>query len=355
MKRFYSYLISEVLGLYIVGVATIVILLMLLSFLTVLPDVLSRGVPPALVAQFILYTAPALFGKAIPLALLFSSLLALTRLAQDSEIKAALLLGLSPKHFIMPLLLLSLVITSISFINNEIIVPWSQKKALQVQKSILLASPASFVEEGSFFTDAQGRSIYIEKLSKDGQFKNVTVIKPGGSQGPREIIFAKSAKVDKKSGVWNLEDIRFRTFRNSSLVLDAKAKTAILPVRSLAAGSSTLPALIYLPMRELIARLKNPNARNHAEWTALHRKFAEPLIAIVFSLFALAITLVSFRSNFGLGLVSVLFLTFIYYATWSVANVLGNQGTLPAYIAAWIPFALYAFSAAALFIFAWRR
>ncbi len=355
MKRFYSYLINEILVLYITGTVAIVLLLLINGLLTVLPDVLSRGVPAALVAQLILYTAPAALGKAIPLALLFATLLALTRLAQDSEIKASLLLGLSPKYFIIPLISLSLVVTAISFMNNEIIVPWSQKKALEVKKSILLTSPESFVEAGSFFTDSQGRSIYIESLTKTGQFQNVTVIKPGGSQGPREIIFAKSAQVDKETGVWNLKDIRFRTFRNSSLVLDAKAKTAILPVRSLAAGSSTIPDLIYLPMRELIKRLKNPNARNHAEWTALHRKFAEPLIAIVFSLFALAITLVSFRSNFGLGLVSVLFLTFIYYATWSLANVLGNQGTLPAYIAAWIPFALYSFSAAGLFIFTWRR
>ncbi len=355
MKKFSAYLIREIVPWYFAGIATLVILLLTHILLKVLADVISRGVPPSLVAQFILFSLPAAFGKAIPLALLFATLLALTRLSQDSEIKAALLLGISPNKFVAPLLAIGLLVTSFSFVNNEVIVPWSQKKALEVKKSILLTSPESFIEAGSFFTDAQGRSIYIDKLDKGGKFKNVTVIQPGGSLGPSEIIFAESAQADKETGIWNLKNIRFRTFRNSKIVLDAKADTAVLPVRSLAAGSSTSSDLIFLPMRELYARLKNSSSRNSAEWTAMHRKFAEPISAIVFALFALAVTLVSFRNTFSLGLVSVLFLTFIYYATWSVANVLGNQGTIPAYIAAWIPVALYGFSALALFFVAWRR
>lgn len=355
MKRFNAYLIREIMPLYGAGIVAFVLALLGLFLVNVLADVLARGVAPALVAQYLLFSLPAAAGRAIPLALLFATLLGLTRLSQDSEIKAALLLGLSPKEFVMPLLTLGALVSVISFFNNEVIIPWAQQRASQVEKDILLASPDAFLEEGSFFTDALGRSIYIESLEPGGRFSNVTVIQSGGSSGPREVIRAAKGDLDEEAGIWQLENIHFSTYRNSRLVLDSKAESARLPVRQLAAGGNTNPELTYLPFRELINRLRDGGGRQAAEWTALHRKFSEPLAAISFALFALAITLVSFRGAFSLGLVSVLFLTFVYYATWSVANTLGAQGTVPAWIAGWLPVFLYALAATVLLGISWRR
>ncbi|HKJ93813.1 MAG TPA: LptF/LptG family permease, partial [Longimicrobiales bacterium] len=86
-----------------------------------------------------------------------------------------------------------------------------------------------------------------------------------------------------------------------------------------------------------------------------YRKLAEPLAATAFALFALAVALFTFRRGASLGFVSVLFLTFIYYATGSVTKLLGEQGTIPAYVAGWTPVALYALAGGALLALSWRR
>ncbi len=345
----------EIIPLYGAGIIAFALALLGLIFVNVLADVLARGVPPALVSEFLLYSLPAALGRSLPLALLFATLLGLTRLSQDSEVKAALLLGLSPKQFLMPLLSLGIVVSMLSFFNNEVVVPWAQQRASEVEKDILLTSPDAFLEEGSFFTDALGRSIYIESLEPGGIFTNLTVIQSGGASGPREVITAAKGQLDNEAGLWRLEDIRFSTYRNSRLVQNTTAEKATLPVRRLSAGGNTNPELTFLPFRELLQRIREGSGRQSAEWTALHRKFAEPLAAITFAIFALAITLVSFRGAFSLGLVSVLFLTFIYYATWSVANTLGAQGTIPAWIAGWLPVFLYASAGSILLGISWRR
>ncbi len=352
--RFGRYLVQEILPLYGAGLVALLVLLLALFFANLLPDILSRGAPPTLVAQFLLFSLPTAAGRGIPLALLFAALLAMTRLAQDSELKAALLLGLSPKAFALPLLALGGGVAALSFLVNEALIPWSQARASEVQKDILLQSPETFLEAGAFFNDALGRSIYIESLAPGGSFGNVTVIQSGGSRGPSEAIEAASGLLDEGAGVWNLEDIRFRTFQGSRLILDAQAEAAALPVRQLSVASSGPQELTYLPLGELVARLRDPMA-GAAEWTALHRKVAEPLAAVAFAIFALSIGLLSFRRNLGLGLVSVLFLTFIYYATWSVANSLGAQGILPAWLAGWLPVLLYAGAASVLLGVSWRR
>lgn len=356
MKRFSLYLVREILPLYGAGLAVLVVLLLGNFLLNVLADILARGVSPSLVAQFLLFKLPAAAGFGIPLALLFASVLGLTRLAQDGEVKAALLLGLSPRYFGVPMIVLGLAVSALSFINNEAIVPWAERRALDVQKDIFLQSPDTLLEEGNFFTDALGRSILIESLEPGGRLGSVTVITPGGSQGPREVVQAGSGRLDDDAGIWNLEDIRFLVFRRSSLVLDFSAASAVLPVRELSAGSSGVTDLTYLPLRELWSRLRSdPDRRKPAEWTALHRKLAEPLTATAFALFALAVTLLTYKRGAPLGLVAVLLLTFLYYATWSLARVSGAQGTIPAWLAGWIPFLLYAVSGVVLLAVAWRR
>lgn len=353
-SRFGRYLIQEILPLYGAGLVALLVLLLALFFANLLPDILARGAPPTLVAQFLLYSLPSAAGRGIPLALLFAALLAMTRLAQDSELKAALLLGLSPRQFALPLLLLGALVAGLSFVVNEAVIPWSQARANEVQKDILLQSPETFVEEGSFFSDALGRSIYIEALTPEGGFQGVTVIQSGGPRGPSEVIEAAAGEPSEAEGIWQMRDVRFRSYQASRLVLDMEAERLRLPVRELAVSSTGPQDLTYLPLRELLARLRDPSA-GPAEWTALHRKAAEPLAAVAFALFALAIGLISFRRNLGLGLVSVLFLTFIYYATWSVANSLGAQGTIPSWLAGWLPVFLYAAAGGLLLSVAWRR
>jgi lipopolysaccharide export system permease protein len=356
MRRFSAYIVREVLPLYGAGLVAFMLLLLGYFLLNILADILARGVPPGLVAQFLLYSLPAAAGPAIPLALLFATLLGLTRLTQDSEVKAALLLGVGPGRFLVPMLVLGLLIAAIGFINNNLVIPWSQGRASQIQKDILLQSPEVFLESGSFFQDALGRSIYIEKLSQNGGFENITVIQSGGTAGPEEIISAASGKPNDETGVWDLAGIRFSTYRDNRLILDTRAATAQLPVRQLSVSDTTQQVLRHLPVQELVARIRSSSPGGaRAEWTAIHQKISEPIAALAFAVFSLAIALISFRRAAGLGLVAVLFLTFIYYATWTLADVVGRNGLVPGWFAGWLAVALYAVVGGVLLVYSWRR
>lgn len=356
MRRFSRYLISEILPLFVAAFVVLVLLLMLYAVLGVLADVLARGVPPALVARYMLYKLPSAIGPGLPLALLFAALVALTRLGQDSEIKAALLLGVGPARFALPVVALGLVVSLFTFANNELLVPRAERAAGEVERDILLLSPETVVAEGTFFTDALGRNIFIGDIAPGGRFEDVTVITPGTSRGPHELIRAGSGRASPEEGVWHLEDIRFQSMRESSVTLEIMAEEAVLPVRGLTARSSATGDLVYLPMGELLARIAGAGGSPvPAERTALHRKFAEPLAATAFALFALALGLYTFRRGASVGFVAALLLTFVYYATWSVTKLLGAQGTLAPWIAAWTPVALYVAGGAVLLGLAWRR
>lgn len=355
-RRFSFYVIREIMPFYLMGVVVLLLLLMVVLLLEVLAEVIARGASPTLVAQYLLYSIPSMAGLGLPLALLFAALLGITRLGQDSEIKAGLLLGLSPNAFITPVLILGVLVSLLAFSNNELLAPRMNQLALEVQKDILIQTPEVLLDEGSFFTDGLGRSVHIGTLKANGVAEDITVIQSGNLQGPREVIHGARGELDEAAGVWRLSDVRMTSYRNSRVVLDARADSATVPTRALAASSSQQLELTQLPLREIFSRIRSSGTGGSStEWTALHRKLAEPMAAIAFALFALGVGLFSFRSGFGLGLVSVLFLTFIYYATWSVANVLGAQGTIPAWLAGWTPVMFYVVAATVLLLLSWRR
>jgi lipopolysaccharide export system permease protein len=138
-------------------------------------------------------------------------------------------------------------------------------------------------------------------------------------------------------------------------VIDVRAESALLPVRGLTAGVVGNVDLVTLPLPELLRRVREGGRDIAAEMTALHRKAAEPAAALAFALFAAAVAFAGVRRSAPLGLVSVFVLTFVYYATWSVAKLLGAQGTVPAALAGWAPVALYAVAGAGLLVRAVRR
>jgi len=356
VKRFSLYLLREILPLYLAGLVLLLLLLLGGFMLELLADALSRGVPAGLLARYLLFKLPTAAVYGIPLALLFSALLGLSRLVQDSEIKAARLLGLGPGSFLGPVLLLGLLISGVSIMNNELLVPRAERRAQEVEKDILLKSPEALLEEGAFFADSLGRSIFLEKLRPGGRLEGVTVITPSGLRGPSEVIRAERGELDEEAGIWRLGDISMRVYRDSRLLLDFHAEEADLPMQGLSAALTEPPDLALLPVRELLQRIRSSRGGSlAAEYTALHRKAAEPLAAVAFAVFALAVALFSFRRETPLGLVSVMFLTFVYYATWSVFRLLGAQGAVPPWLGGWAPLLLYLGAGVVLLGWSWRR
>ena len=248
-------LAREIAPLYALGLAVLTLLLMVSFLLDVLADVVARGVPAGTVAAFLLLKLPSAAAAGLPLALLFAALLALSRATQDGELRAALQLGLSPVATVRPVLAVGAAVALLTLANNEVLVPWAEQRALEVQREILLRSPETVLRSGAFFQDALGRTIFLRRVDASGALEGITVIAPGGTQGPRQLIEAARGVADPAAGVWALEDLRLRSFRNGRTVLDVRAETATLPVRGLTAGVVGPVDLVTLPLPVLLQRL----------------------------------------------------------------------------------------------------
>jgi len=350
--------VAEVGGLYVAGLAAALVVLAGAALVDALADVLRRGADPLLVARLVALKLPDAFSRGLTLALLFAVLLAIARMASDSEIKALLLHGVSPGRIAAPILAMGAMVSGIALYNQEAVVPAANRRALEVQKDILLRSPRVVLEEGTFFNDGEGRSIYIRRADPDGTLREIRMIRafPGGA--PEEFIAAATGRLARDGRSWEFDAGRRLTFEQGRLSSVATFDSARLQLRSLQVGSGgVLPAdaLGFLELRARIQQFRRDGLPVNSETTAMHRKLADPLAALAFAIFGVGAGLYALRVNAGLGVTGVLVLTFMYYAVWSVFGVLGQQGVLPPLLAAWAPDFLYAGAGLTLMAIAARR
>jgi lipopolysaccharide export system permease protein len=362
LGMFERYLISEIVPNLAGGMVIVVVLLLLGALFDKAGEIIAKGANVLLVLQYIAFKLPEALSRGLPIALLFAVLMGLTRLTQDSELKAAITLGFSPLRMAFPVLLVGLTVTALAFINQEAVTPRANEQALRVFKDIILQNPRVLVEAGQFLKDSQNQVIYIQPggILEDGRLLGVTVIQGQSNSVPLSITRAPKGQILKDQGAIRLEAGVRVTYRSTDArkVTVAHFKTATVPIKDLQQGSNVSlepSSMSVINLWQRVQQYKAQGLKVSNEETALNRKFAEPAAAIAFALFGVAMAFFSLRSSQNLGFVGVAFLTFFYYATWSVFKALGENGALPPVLAAWAPDFVYAGAAVVLFWVANRR
>lgn len=363
MKRFDRYVLEEILPVTLAGVVVVVLLFLLAALYAVLAPLLAKGASPLLVAQLVALNIPDAISRGLPIALLLGVLLGLSRLAQDSEIKAALASGLSSTGLIRPVLLLAAGVALLSFAIAQTITPRALTRSATVQRQIVLDNPRvlGLGQAGTVFTDALGRAIQVGRIGAGGTFEDIRIVQMQLGQPPREVLTARSGELLPETATLRLRDGLRVTYQGARPNTVSSFEQADLQIQDLQASldaSQSPGAPINLTLPELLSRVRSLQGSGLSaapEITALHRKFAEPLAALAFGFFGVALALFTFRTGGGLGLPFALLLTFGYYATWSVFRVMGEQGAIAPVVAAWAPDLIYVLAGLALLGLARRR
>lgn len=348
--RFERYVLDEILPLLFGALAVIILLLILAALQDVIAPLLAKGANPLLVARVLALNVPEAMARALPIALMFATLLGLSRLSVDSELKGAMASGIPASQVFKPVLVLGLLISMAAFALGEGLVPRAKVLERQVKKDIVFDNPRVIGLDGSgsngqsiVLRDALDRAISVGQVFDNGELRDLRIVTMQAGQPPREVITAQQGRLLKNSNVLELSNGQRVTYQDARPVTVITFKTGTLPVQDVQTDLDTSDGQlkpIYLPLPELLQRTRlyrQQHISSPSEFTALHRKFAEPLAALALTFFAVSLAVFTFRSGLDLGLVWALLLSFAYYATWSVFRVMGENGAIPPLLAAYAP------------------
>jgi len=153
LKRFLTLLVMTFL-------ICVFILLMQLMWMRI-DDLVGKGIPVILLAEFFLYAAFTVVPLALPLAILLASLMTFGNLGENFELTAMKAAGISLFRIIRPLVVGVLLISFGAFIFSDRVLPMAQSKLWALIFSLRQKSPELDIPVGEFHSGIDGFTIYV--------------------------------------------------------------------------------------------------------------------------------------------------------------------------------------------------
>ncbi len=192
-------------------------------------EILSKRVPFNQVMLLLLYSLPAIVAMAAPFASLVGILMAVGRLSSDNEVLVLLSSGFSYKMIYLPIIVLGILISLVSFVANDILLPMGTLEFGKLYRKILIASPALELESNT--VKRYKDTMIITGQASGKAIDNVIIVDRTGD-GERRIISAKHTELlsDKDQTVLsiNLYDAFMQTFKDSNRLDYDYARSKVL-------------------------------------------------------------------------------------------------------------------------------
>ena len=124
------WLLGELIGplLFAVAAFTVVSLSLGVMF-ELVRKIVESGLPVLIAIQVLLQRLPSFLVISFPMATLMATLLAYSRLSANSELTALRSVGVTATRMIVPAMVLALLMTSLTFVFNDVVVPRANRAA----------------------------------------------------------------------------------------------------------------------------------------------------------------------------------------------------------------------------------
>ncbi len=352
------YIFTQLLMPFLFGVGAFSsIVLAIGSLFDLVRQVAESGLPITVAIEVMALKMPQFVVYSFPMSLLLTGMMTYGKFSSDSEIIAFRSCGVSVYRLILPALVLSVIVTGITFFFNELLVPTSSQRATTTLTRALKQDKPTFkkdnivqpeyktVERDGKKEQVLVRLFYAEKF--DGKtMTGLTILdKSQADRGLSQILNAQSAVWDSTKNTWDFSngtiyliapDASYRnivTFKHQQLQLpQSPFELAALDNKN-PEEMSVGEAMDYLDQIQITGDRK----KILTVAVTIQRKLAFPFVCIVFGLIGSAMGIRPQRSgkatSFG---VSVLMI-FGYYLMMFIFGALGQAEIISPFLAGWLP------------------
>lgn len=321
---------------------------MISTFLFQLTDfIIIKKVPILTVVQLLFYKLPSFVVETLSMSVLFSTLLALSRLVKDSEYTALRMGGITFRRLLIPLLILGLLISGVTYLLNERLVPWANTRYENIKDTLINQKEKPYLEEDLFFKGEQNKYFYIKKLNKRKHQANYVLVYD----------LQNSQLLTAQRGTVENDILKLKNGIISKLASDGYLQEQ---------GKFSSKAIdLKRNINELINKQKKPSELSRAELeeririfnhsgldttkllVEYHFKLAQSLACLIFVLIGAPLSIKSDRGRI-VGIIISVVIIFVYYVLLSLSKSLGKNGLLTPFFAAWLPNMLFVFLGSAL-------
>lgn len=344
------YILRETTGPLVLGLLVFTFLALMQELFQYAEMIIGRNVEAVLALRLLAYSIPHIIVLAIPMAFLFAILIAIGRLAADSELVAMRASGISLWTVYRPVLFLSLVLAGLTGYLTTVTLPAGNKAISDLRLSILTRNVSQQVKPKVFYDQLQDRVLYVfEAPEEEDSWRGVFLADavPGPEQ---QVIVGETGRIDLnrttgqavlRFGVADVHEVdtnnarsyQLQRLRDANIALeDSLFRREERLVLAKDARSMTFGELV-----ERAAEVGRADSERNRALVEIHKRFAIPAACLVFGLYGIPLGFRSRRSGRSSGFLISVGIFLFYYVLLGNGEEAAADGRLPPWLAMWAP------------------
>jgi lipopolysaccharide export system permease protein len=344
MKIIHKYVLAESVGPFLIGLFTFTLVVLLHRFARLADLIIAKGVPTGLVGKLLLSLFPTFLEITLPAALLLAVLLALGRLASDSETTALYTAGIGMRGLAAPILALS----GTTFLASLFIawsgIPWGTRQLQETIAQIISIRAGAGATEHTFQEVTPGVLIYSDQVSGDGTRMSGFLLSQRVEGQDPLMVFARGGEFFPEKGgrfvrlfltegTIHHEDAAAGVYRTASF----GRMDFLLPLGLAEAGEGDEPKQLTLPQLFRRIAASGNGAKGAAYRYHFHRRLSLAASCLSFGLFAIPLAL--FRRARGKSPAFAITVSVIvfYYMFLAAGGAMQSRAPAAMVLLLWLP------------------
>ncbi|HHE51460.1 MAG TPA: YjgP/YjgQ family permease, partial [Candidatus Acetothermia bacterium] len=346
MKRSDRYILSEMIGPFLISVGGLLLFILLNLILSLSDLMVDRGVGIGALVHLLLLKLPSLLVLALPVSGLFATFLGLGRLVHDREVIAFQAAGISLRRLLLPLVIAATLIAAADFALYNWAVPSSEHLYQQTLRGIIFRGGVPHVRANTFFKGQEGEFFYVRSYDeKTGTLSEVLVYDVTGKLFPqaKSAVTILTAKTGRWQGdAWTLDEGKVYGYdHDGTLIYSGSFSSLEIATGEIGAdflfGSRSPSEMRIGELRQQIALLRRSGTAVDDLIVECNLKVAMPMATIVFVLFGGATSLIFGWRSRAVGIVIGFVLVGFFQGALLWTQTLGRRGIISPPLGAWLP------------------
>jgi len=337
------YIIKKYISIFLLVFLSLLCVFIIITFFESIDNVYEHEKSLTLFYRYIWFKIPEFIHYVLPVAALSSALLCLGILTKFNEVTAMKSSGMSVFRIIVPVLVLSIIISFFSFYIQENILPFSSKKAEETWNQINDVPPRNYnrLDRRWVMGKNGDRMYYYNYFDQDrAVFRGMTILDLDTKSWVLERrIYAESAElINNKLILSHLWERRFEQNKPVSFSKQEKRELKVMEEKSyFIKGMKKANQMHYGELKDYIDKLKVSRFETTRYEVDLHYKISFPLATFVIVLLGIPFAFSMGKRGTLVGIGMSFVIVIIYWGAIGIFKSLGYAGYISPFLGAWGP------------------
>jgi len=234
----WRYILRSHIGPFFFGTTTIMALFLLQYLMRWIDQLASKGIDPITIGEFVVLNLSWILVLAVPIGILFSTLMAFGSMSAAHEITIFKASGMGLFRMMVPVIVMGLMVMGLVFYYTDNVLPDTNLRLSTMMRDITQTKPTFAIDAGQFTTQMEGFTILARRVDTNGVLYGVTIY-DNSKVDRQNVVSADTGKLGFSPSltkmVLNLDhgeihqlskrtptDYRLITFEHHQITMDAK-------------------------------------------------------------------------------------------------------------------------------------